>query len=91
MCTQHTSTMSPVNEIQDYDYYHQIKGNYQIWSFRDELCRIESQKAVKCVQLTVKACTCEMLILMCTQHTSTMSPVNVIQNYDYYHQAKGNY
>ena len=32
---------------------------------------------------------CEMLTLMYIEHTSTMSPVNEIQDYHYYHQVKG--
>ena len=47
--TEHTSTMSPVSETQNFDYYHQIRGADQIWGFRDDMCRIESQKAMKCV------------------------------------------
>ena len=43
-CSEHTSTMLPVNESQDYDHYHQVKGADQIWSVRDAMCRIESQK-----------------------------------------------
>ena len=40
------------------------------------MCRIESQKAMKCVQFAVNVCICicEMLFLTCTEHTSTMSP-----------------
>ena len=41
-------------------------------------------KATKCVQCAINVlCTCEMLILVCTEHASTMPPVNVIQDYDY--------
>ena len=35
---KHTSTMSPVNEAQNYEYYHQNKGIQQIWNFRDDVC-----------------------------------------------------
>ena len=52
-CTEHTSTMSPVNETQDYDFLHRVKGTVIIWSLRDDMCRIESQKAMKCVQCVV--------------------------------------
>ena len=45
--------MSPVNEIQDYDCQHQVKGADQVWSFRDDMCRIESLKAMKCVPFAV--------------------------------------
>ena len=46
------------------------------------MCRIESQKAMKCVfALNVRLC--EMLFLTCTEHTSTTSPVNESQDYDY--------
>ena len=59
-CTEHTSTMSPVNEALDYDYQHQDIGTNQIWSFRDDVCRIESQKAMKCVPFAVNICICEI-------------------------------
>ena len=67
--------MSPVNETQDYDCLHQVKGAVIIWSLRDDMCRIESQKAMKCVQFAVNACICicEMLFFTCTEHTLTMS------------------
>ena len=52
-CTEHTSTISPVSETQDYDCLHQIKGAVIIWSLRDDMYRIESQKAMKCVQFAV--------------------------------------
>ena len=45
MCREHTSTMSPVNKIQDHDYLHQVNGNYQIWSLRGDVYRNESPKA----------------------------------------------
>ena len=73
-CTEHTSTMSPVSETQDSDYLHQVKGAVKIWSVRDYMCRIESQKDMKCVSFDVNICICEMLILTCIEHTSTMSP-----------------
>ena len=75
-CTEHTSTMSPVNETQDYDCLHRVKGAVTIWSLREYMCRIESQKAMDCVQFAVNACICicEMLFLTCTEHTSIMSP-----------------
>ena len=88
-CTEHTSTMSPVNEALDYDYQHQDKGTEQIWSFRDDVRRTESQKPMKCVHLAVNVCICEMLFLTCTEHTSTTSPVTEAQDYDYQHQDKG--
>ena len=75
--------MSPVNETQDYDYYHQVRGADQIWSFRDDMCRIESQKAMKCVPFAVNVCLCEMLFFICSEHTPTMLPVNETQDYDY--------
>ena len=52
-CTEHTSTMLPVSEAQDYDYLHLIKGAVKIWSFRDDMCRIEIQKDMKCVPFAV--------------------------------------
>ena len=45
--------MSPVSETQDYDFMHPVKVAVKIWSFRDDVCRIESQKAMKCVPFTV--------------------------------------
>ena len=33
-CTEHTSTVLPVSETQDYDYLIQVKGTDQTWSFR---------------------------------------------------------
>ena len=44
---------------------------------------IESQKAMKCVPFALNVCLCEMLFLTCTEHTSTISPVNETQDYDY--------
>ena len=40
------------------------------------MCRIESQKAMKCVPFAVNVCLCEMLLLTCTGHASTTLPVN---------------
>ena len=37
-CTEHTSTMSPVDESQDYDYQDQDKTTYQSWSLNDDVC-----------------------------------------------------
>ena len=45
--------MSPVSKTQDSDYLHQVKGAVKVWSFRDDMCRIESQKAMKCVPFAV--------------------------------------
>ena len=89
-CTEHTSTTSPVNETWDYDYQHQGKGADQIWSFRDDMCRIESQKAMKCVPFAINViiCLCEMPFLTCTEHTSTTLPVNETQDYDCQQQDK---
>ena len=52
---QHTSTMSPVSKTQDYGYLHLVKGAVKIWSLRDDVCRIESQKAMECLQFAVNA------------------------------------
>ena len=52
-CTEHTSTMSPVSETQDYGYLNQVKGAAIIWTFRVDMCRIESHKSVKCVPFAV--------------------------------------
>ena len=58
-CSEHTSAMSPVNETQGYDYYHRNRGTDQIWNLRDDVCRIENQKAMKCVPFAVDVCLCE--------------------------------
>ena len=49
--TEHTSTVSPVSETQDYDYQHQHKHTDQVWNFTDDVFRIKGQKAIKYVQL----------------------------------------
>ena len=40
-----------------------------------DLCRIESQKTMRCVPFAVSICIREMLLLTCTEHTSTVLPV----------------
>ena len=55
-CMKHTPTVSPVNETQDFDYWHQNKGTDQVWCFMDVVCGIEGQKAVECVYFAVHAC-----------------------------------
>ena len=77
------SSPSPVNESQDYDYKHRDKRTNQIWNFRDDMCRTESQKTMKYVPFAINVCICEMLFLTCTEHTSTTLPVNESQDYDY--------
>ena len=47
-CTDHISIMSPISETQDYDYLYHVKGAVKIWSFKDDICRIESKKAIIC-------------------------------------------
>ena len=59
------------------------RGSDQIWNFRDDMCRIESQKAMKCVPFAVNVCLCEMFFLTCSEHTSIMSPLHATQDYDY--------
>ena len=49
---------------------------------RVDMCRIESQKDIKCVPFAINICIYEMLMLTCTEHTSTTSPVNEAQDYD---------
>ena len=39
-------------------------------------------RAKKCI-FTLDVCICDMFFLTCTEHTSTMLPVNEIQDYDY--------
>ena len=48
-CTEHTSTVLPVSETQDYDYLIQVKGAVIIWTFRVDMCRIESQRGMNSV------------------------------------------
>ena len=43
VCTEHTSTTSPVDGTQKYDYWHEVKSTDQVWDFRDDVCRIESR------------------------------------------------
>ena len=50
------------------------EGSHYVW-------RIDSQKATKSAHFTV--CTCEKLILTCTERTSNMLLLNETQNYDY--------
>ena len=54
-----------------------------------DLCRIESQKTMRCVPFAVNICIREMLFLTCTEHTSTVLPVSETQDYDYLIQVKG--
>ena len=54
-----------------------------------DLCRIESQKSMRCVPFAVNICIREMLFLTCTEHTSTVLPVSETQDYDYLIQVKG--
>ena len=49
VCTEHTSTTSPVDGTQRYHYW---KSTDQVWDFRD-VCKIESGKFMKCVQLAI--------------------------------------
>ena len=70
--------MSPGNGTRDYDYQHQVKGTDQIWNFRDDVCRIESQKAMKCVPFAVSAYLCEMLFLTCAEHTSIITTCTAV-------------
>ena len=53
VCTEHTSTTSPVDGTQEYHYWYEIKSTNQVWDFRDDVCRIESGKYMKCVQLAI--------------------------------------
>ena len=64
-------TISPVSETQDYDYLHHVKGAVKSWSFRDDMCRIESQKDIKCVPFIINICICEM---SCSHAQNTLQP-----------------
>ena len=48
----------------------------------ETVCRIKRGKSMKL------AIICEMLTLVCTEHTSTTSPVDGTQKYDYLHYVK---
>ena len=50
---EHTSTVLPVSETQDYDYLIQVKGAVIIWTFRVDMCRIESQRDMKSVPFAI--------------------------------------
>ena len=50
---EHTSTVLPVGETQDYDYLIQVKGAVIIWIFRVDMCRIESQRDMKSVLFAI--------------------------------------
>ena len=43
--TEDSSTMLPVDEPLEYEYGHENKGTDEVWSFKDKLCRTETQKA----------------------------------------------
>ena len=51
--TEHTSTVLPVSETQDYDYLIQVKGAVIIWTFRVDMCRIESQRDMKSIPFAI--------------------------------------
>ena len=50
---EHTSIVLPVSETQDYDYLIQVKGPVIIWTFRVDMCRIESQRDMKSVPFAI--------------------------------------
>ena len=50
---EHTSTVLPVSETQDYDYLIQVKGAVIIWTYRVDMCRIESQRDMKSVPFAI--------------------------------------
>ena len=50
---EHTSTVLPVSETQDYDYLIHVKGADIIWTFRVDMCRIESQRDMKSVPFAI--------------------------------------
>ena len=77
--------MSPVDDTQDYDYYHENKGTGRVWSLTDDVCLVKSQKVNERVHFTE----CVKVILTHTEDTSTMSPGDNTQDYDYYHENKG--
>ena len=77
--TEVTNTMSTVYTTLDYDYRHINKSTDQVWYSRDVVCGIESMKISP---ITMNACAQEILILTCTEHASTTSPVDETQKYD---------
>ena len=56
-CTEHTSTMSPeLMKLRIMTISIKTMVLFIIWNFRDDVCRIESQKAVKCVPFAINIC-----------------------------------
>ena len=47
------------------------------------MCRIESQKAMKCVPFALNVCLYVKCSSSHSQNTSTMLPVNEVQDYNY--------
>ena len=89
VCTEHTSTTSPVNGTQEYHYWHEIKSIDQVWDFRDDVCRIESGKFMKCVQLAITDVQYVQYVKCShSEHTSTTLPIDGTQEYDYWHEDK---
>ena len=44
--------MSPVDDTQVYDYYHENKGTGRVFSFTNGVCGVKSQKAIERVHFT---------------------------------------
>ena len=84
---QLSSTMSPVNQTLKYDYQHETKGGDKIWDFRDNVCRIEGQKAIESVHFAEH--------VKCSYSRTHNSPqpcrqsCNQTLNYNYQHETKG--
>ena len=76
------SIVSPGDDTEDYDCYHENKVTRRVWSFVDDVSGIRSQKAIKCVHFT------EHDTLTHTGNISIMLPGDDTQNYDCYHENK---
>ena len=60
---------------------------FEAWEMSHVVVR--AKHATKCVHFAVHVRMCESLILSCTLHASSKSPVNQTQDYDCCHLVKG--
>ena len=72
--TEVMSTMSPGDDPEDYDCYHENEVTCRVWSFVDDVNGIRSQKATECIHFT------EHDELTHTDVMSTMSPSDNTQD-----------
>ena len=77
MCIEHTSTMLPVNEIED--LYVKLKVNVKFGASEMMCVELRAQKLQNMYfSVMYVLCICEILIVMYIEHTLTLSPVNEI-------------